>query len=223
MKATLVEQGEWIPDNIRGYQESTLVKVNAALSSSCGTGWVSPEEHARVVNELEKAKDNWKYAQTSTDSFCHYRNMAIVLGAKPEHMLNQYDRDLCAKGIDKDDTSGGYHMSIQQIHDEQEALWAQADRARELEAQCAAMRGALSLADCCHGTGFKADGERIHMSGCRVVNALSSAAGRELLARLERAEARAKEAETLIRDVVEGDVDGDLWRNDAKAFLGGGG
>lgn len=35
--------------------------------------------------------------QDRTDAVCHYRNLAITLGAKPDDMLGVYDRKLCAE------------------------------------------------------------------------------------------------------------------------------
>ena len=33
--------------------------------------------------------------QRDTDHIVHYRNLSILLGAKPEQMLGDFDRDLC--------------------------------------------------------------------------------------------------------------------------------
>lgn len=82
---------------------------------------------ARVAELERKHETERHYAQNAVDKICHYRNLAIVLGAKPEHMLGEFDRDLCIKGIDKDDTSNGYHMSVQEELDDVAQTWGLAE------------------------------------------------------------------------------------------------
>jgi hypothetical protein len=53
----------------------------------------------------------------------HYRNLAIVLGAKPDQMLNKFDRELCEQGIDPTNTSGGYHISWNDEMEDLRELW----------------------------------------------------------------------------------------------------
>ncbi len=41
-----------------------------------------------------------EWSQRWVDETCHYRNLAIALGAKPEDMWGKYDRDLCERGVE---------------------------------------------------------------------------------------------------------------------------
>lgn len=83
-----------------------------------------------------KERDEWKakaekdsnYAMNAVDKICHYRNLAIILGAKPEHMLGEFDRKLCIDGIDKDDDGNGYHMSVQDCLDDVADTWGLVDK-----------------------------------------------------------------------------------------------
>ena len=61
------------------------------------------------------------------DEVIYYRNLAITLGAKPEQMLNEYDKALCSKGIDPNDNSGGYCWSVSESIDEIKDLWSKVD------------------------------------------------------------------------------------------------
>jgi hypothetical protein len=100
-------------------------------------------ELQRVIEERDearaKAEKDSTYAQNAVDKICHYRNLAIVLGAKPEHMIGEFDRKLCAEGIDKDNNSKGYHMSVQDVLDDTAETWAAYDsmkqRAERAEAE----------------------------------------------------------------------------------------
>jgi hypothetical protein len=66
--------------------------------------------------------------QKHVDHCIYYRNLAIVLGAKPNQMLTDYDKELCEKGIDPDDNSGGYHWSVRDSLNEAEDLWEKNER-----------------------------------------------------------------------------------------------
>lgn len=71
--------------------------------------------------------------QPLVDDAVYYRNLAIMLGAKPEQMTNAYDRDLCAKGID--DKPDGYSVTMADQQESYREAWAEVDR---LKAQIAA-------------------------------------------------------------------------------------
>lgn len=106
----------------------------------------SPEVfRARFRATVEKLETESSYAQNAVDKICHYRNLAIVLGAKPEQMLGDFDRKLCADGLDKDDTGNGYFMSVQECLDDVADTWGIVD---ELRAQIAALP-CLSPETCC--------------------------------------------------------------------------
>ncbi len=95
------------------------------------------------MSDTEKkytADDLKDLTQRHVDHVCHYRNLAIVLGAKPNQMLTDYDKKLCEKGIDPDDNGGGYHWSVRDCIEEVEDLWqkneelrAEAERLRALK------------------------------------------------------------------------------------------
>ena len=59
--------------------------------------------------------------QRYTDGIVHYRNLAIDCGAKPEQMLNAYDRKLCEVGLGDDEP--GY-WSQEDHYDECRDLWS---------------------------------------------------------------------------------------------------
>jgi len=53
------------------------------------------------MNETTDSRENAaRPSQSYIDTIGHYRNLAISLGAKPEQMLNTFDRDLCRRGLD---------------------------------------------------------------------------------------------------------------------------
>lgn len=66
--------------------------------------------------------------QSMIDAVCHYRNLAIILGAKPYQMLDAYDRQLCEAGIDPDNTSNGYHVSVNEQLEELADVWDENER-----------------------------------------------------------------------------------------------
>lgn len=84
------------------------------------------EEQWRAASaELEKFKTRDGYL---ADCTVHYRNLAIILGAKPDQMIGSFDRGLCESGIDPDETSGGYHVSINQELGELRNAWDEVER-----------------------------------------------------------------------------------------------
>ena len=58
---------------------------------------VAVEAAVAAVNAARDADRD--YAQRAVDEVCHYRNLAIHLGATPEQMRNEYDRKLCRDGL----------------------------------------------------------------------------------------------------------------------------
>ena len=62
-----------------------------------------PAEIARLRADLDAMRQRAEAAESvreeATDRTCHYRNLAITLGAPPNQMLDAYDRKLCADGI----------------------------------------------------------------------------------------------------------------------------
>lgn len=95
---------------------------------------------AKVAELTKKSNIDADYAQQAVDGICHYRNLAIILGAKPDNMLGKFDRKLCKDGIDKDDTGNGYHISVQELLDETESHWADLDK---VETELAVVMAAL--------------------------------------------------------------------------------
>lgn len=51
-----------------------------------------------TITEAEYRERTQKWV----DNVCHYRNLAIQLGAKPEQMLSEYDRNLVLNRTDDD-------------------------------------------------------------------------------------------------------------------------
>jgi hypothetical protein len=56
------------------------------------------------VAELQERDQRW------VDQVCHYRNLAIMLGAKPEQMLSGHDRHLATKWGDPSMHDGDWTM-----------------------------------------------------------------------------------------------------------------
>lgn len=91
-----------------------LERVETALGSSPVGGAFRVEDVKRLIVEMQGLLDenaelrkdrgrDWVLRdQKMLDAICHYRNLAITLGAKPEQMLDQWDRDLCVQGIATD-------------------------------------------------------------------------------------------------------------------------
>jgi FtsZ-binding cell division protein ZapB len=91
------------------------------------------EENAR----LQERDQRW------IDDVCHYRNLAILLGAKPEQMVSQWDRDLCEKGIEVDRATDAL-MDVAEVWDDNERL--ESENAR-LQGELAALREVLAFQD----------------------------------------------------------------------------
>ena len=59
--------------------------------------------------------------QNYVDRVCHYRNLAIELGAVPDDMTSDWDRSLCEKWPTYKDDPEGWHRDNQQ--DENREFW----------------------------------------------------------------------------------------------------
>lgn len=70
--------------------------------------------------------------QKLLDAVVHYRNLAIALGAKPEWMLDRWDRDLCESGLALDQVEDlvPYWDEAQHFQEEAARLWTLLDEAR---------------------------------------------------------------------------------------------
>ena len=89
---------------------------------------------ARAEAAEAKAIRDGDYAQRSTDDICHYRNLAIVLGAKPDEMRNDHDRKLCREGLGADLTR-------------EEIVWLQRGCWEETDADLTVVRAACDKAE----------------------------------------------------------------------------
>ena len=90
--------------------------------------------------EVEGLKEKLKDDQERVDAVVYYRNLAIVLGAKPNQMRGESDSKLCEMGIDPDDDEGGYSVSMNDVIHENEKLWEAVGEVAELRAQLATAR-----------------------------------------------------------------------------------
>lgn len=90
--------------------------------------------------EVEGLKEKLKDDQERVDAVVYYRNLAIVLGAKPNQMRGESDSKLCEMGIDPDDDGGGYSVSMNDVIHENEKLWEAVGEVAELRAQLATAR-----------------------------------------------------------------------------------
>lgn len=125
------------PEDPLDHAETALFETLTALDAA-----------KKRIAELEaKVEKESNYAQNAVDKVCHYRNLAITLGAKPEQMEGEFDRKLCEEGIDKDDTCGGYHMSVQEAFDDLANTWGLTDalkvRAEKAEKRIAELEAEL--------------------------------------------------------------------------------
>ena len=103
---------------------------------------------ARLLAEREaKLRDEYLTNTCEmSDNVVYYRNLAIVLGAKPQQMANEYDRKLCAEGIDPDDDGNGYHMSVADVIAGKEANFDEADTLRVRVAELTRTEAKLTAA-----------------------------------------------------------------------------
>lgn len=93
--------------------------------------------------EAERAAE-----QEWVDAVCHYRNLAIGLGARPEAMLNDLDRKLARDGVSLTERTPGYWSMADSLEElaahwrnvdvltaERDALRAQVERVRKVCAE----------------------------------------------------------------------------------------
>jgi hypothetical protein len=90
---------------------------------------------ARIA-ELEDRDQRW------VDQVCHYRNLAIMLGAKPEQMLSGHDRDLAAKWGEPSMHDGDWTMDDELA--EVSECW---EKLAAAEAQIAELQRELAIAN----------------------------------------------------------------------------
>jgi uncharacterized coiled-coil protein SlyX len=81
--------------------------------------------------------------QRLIDAVCYYRNLAIGLGAKPETMLNYFDRQLVVDGVSLTECTPGYWSMVDSL-EELSDQWRTIDTLRaqlaEAQAQVARIR-----------------------------------------------------------------------------------
>lgn len=93
------------------------------------------------MNAPESREIAARPSQSYIDAIGHYRNLAISLGAKPEQMLNTFDRDLCRNGLDFE--RGNY--TVDDSCGDLAEVWDEVDRmADEIER----LRSALADSGC---------------------------------------------------------------------------
>lgn len=71
--------------------------------------------------------------QKLVDDCVHYRNLAILLGAKPDQMVDSYDRELCRKGLDEGPDK--HHFTMAEVLEGKLAEWDEHDALIEEIAQ----------------------------------------------------------------------------------------
>lgn len=90
---------------------------------------------AELVARCKDAEDGYMTAtQRWVDEVCHYRNLAIAYGAKPDEMLSKWDRELAEKH------TGGNVIDVAAAREETQELWQEAEAA---EARVAVLEDAL--------------------------------------------------------------------------------
>lgn len=99
------------------------------------------------LGEVKKREMNGYLSETQrwVDEVCHYRNLAISLGAQPNDMLDKYDRELAEKhiaGVLTDEVAQEARLETAELWRENESLERVAKAARAFEAD---------LSDYCHG------------------------------------------------------------------------
>lgn len=93
--------------------------------------------------------------QRWVEEVCHYRNLAISLGAKPSDMLHEHDRALCERGVDAGLAPGDW--SVADSRAETAELWEQVESLeRALGAAEAEAARLLRVADDQHVKHMKA-------------------------------------------------------------------
>jgi hypothetical protein len=111
-------KGYSVSDGLSEPEFYELLEVDAAHVWHDYRAWVEVARAAVVRrDELERelAEAEKKYRQGSqkwVDGTCHYRNLAIQYGAKPEEMLDKYDREL-AENHNPNDPDGWEHDTVE--------------------------------------------------------------------------------------------------------------
>ena len=108
----------------------------------------SKKEHGirRAVAALTAERDALKDRdQRWVDEVAHYRNLAIRLGAQPEHMLSQHDRTLCEHGLPEGNREIADERAVTvDLWRITEALEAERDELRQALSRAHAVFGAES-------------------------------------------------------------------------------
>ena len=108
------EQGAWTMVN----KINNLIEERDAL--------VAERDEARqIIKNIEPPY--MEATQEFIDTICHYRNLAISLGAKPDDMTNSWDRKLAESGIG--DGNGGWDNDAPDVWLQLEAAEAERDDA----------------------------------------------------------------------------------------------
>lgn len=90
--------------------------------------------------------------QEHVDGIVHYRNLAIGLGAKPEMMLNDFDRNLARKGVSLTERTPGHWEMVDSLEELAEQwrnvdqLRVQVEKVRKHEAREASFRARQAIA-----------------------------------------------------------------------------
>lgn len=131
-----------------GKLDAETLKEWAGSLAACTNGKASELQRlARALlaanEESERIKDR---DQGFVDDVCHYRNLAIALGAKPEQMRNRYDRGLCEKKL-VDSVEAGNACEVWEIEERAESAESSLKLANERAERLAVWRDeALALA-----------------------------------------------------------------------------
>lgn len=124
-------------------KDATIARLERELAEWKNIGKVQDSKAHDFLEQRdawkERAEAAWARAQRGTDHVVHYRNLAIKLGAKPDDMLDAWDRKLCEEGIDTDliDDNGELWRDLEKAEKERDEL--RAEVARQVEYVAAAV------------------------------------------------------------------------------------
>lgn len=88
--------------------------------------------HLNLDGLLDAVDEAMGVDQALIDAVCYYRNLSIVLGAKPEQMRGEQDRKLCEVGIDPNVDMQGMGMNFAEELRWLRTAWDEAEKFREL-------------------------------------------------------------------------------------------
>lgn len=81
-----------------------------------------------LLSRIDKLEKDSEFVLTAVDTICHYRNLAISLGAKPEDMVNEFDKYLCENWelqgdpVTKEDLVRPYQDAFDKVDELEEKL-----------------------------------------------------------------------------------------------------